>query len=68
MKLEKLKSNILERLGRDFLDDFLERINDNLFYQKKINDLLWGYVDETLNLLKDFGLTDNATFALEVST
>ena len=70
LKLETLSKNILERLGRDLLEEFLSLVErkDNLFYEINVHDLLWGYHDKTLQLLKDFRLTDNATFYLEVRT
>ena len=65
-----MSNNILERLGRDVLDEFLRLVErkDTLFYKVNVHDLLWGYHDKTLQLLKDFRLTDNATFSVEVRT
>ena len=73
--METLIEKVLKKFGPDVQKLFLDAIEDvlrvdgdhKLFYDINVYDLLWGYHDPVLQLLKDFRLIDNATFSLEVS-
>ena len=67
-EVKKTLGNIAKVAFVDAVEEVLRLDKDNdLFYKINAYDLLWGYHDPILQLLKDFRLTDNATFFLEVS-
>ena len=74
LKLETYSETIKKRFGEiikdaflDAIEEFLRADKDNqIFYEINAYDLLWGYHDPVLQILKDFRLTDDATFYLEV--
>lgn len=68
MELETIKNKLLDWGTKEILELFLRSVRDHdLFYERTASALLWGYKDPVLHLLKDFGLTDDDVFALEVS-
>jgi len=67
LKLETFKNKLIERGLEEAIEVILRFLGDHdLFYEKTAYELLWGYNDTTLKLLKDFGLTDETVFSLEV--
>lgn len=67
MKLEEFKSKAIEKIGDELLRFYLDLFKQHdLLYERSVQDLLWGYKDPILEIFKLIGLTDNATFALEV--
>ena len=75
LKVETYAEEVKKRLGNIGKDAFMAAVEEflrlekdnNLFYKINVHDLLWGYHDPVLQLLKDFRLTDSAIFSLEVS-
>jgi len=64
LQFEKLKATLEEEFV-ELLLKYVYKDND-LFYTKSVCELLWGYNDPVLELLKTFRLTDVTLFALEV--
>ena len=75
LKVETYAEEVKKRLGNIAKDAFMAGVEEvlrldkdnDIFYKINVHDLLWGYHDPVLQLLKDFRLTDSATFFLEVS-
>ena len=65
--VKKLLGNLAKDAFLDAIEELLRFDKDNqIFYEINVHDLLWGYHDPILQILKDFRLTDDATFYLEV--
>jgi len=68
LKLEAYKKKLLERELEEVIEVILQFVGDHdLFYEKTAHELLWGYDDTVLELLKEFKLTDYTVFALETN-
>ena len=64
-----MKKTLIERGEEELVDILLKYYykDTELFYTKRACDILWGYNDPVLELLKTLKLTDMTVFSLEVS-
>jgi len=64
-----MKKTLEERGEKELVDLLLKYYykDTELLYTKKVCDLLWGYNDSVLELLKTLKLTDTTVFSVEVN-
>ncbi|XP_065885904.1 lysosome membrane protein 2-like [Dysidea avara] len=69
LQFESMKKTLIERGEEELVDILLKYYykDTELFYTKRACDILWGYNDPVLELLKTLKLTDMTVFSLETN-
>ena len=69
LKRDMFSNLILRQFNQTAQKEFLDSIDkEELFYNVNIYDLLWGYNDPTMEILKKYNLAASSLYALKVRT